>query len=109
MRADEEILMIRKEMEATVSFYLLDWQQLFETINKYNMTPYTLFNNGALAYLQIARLKCEGMLRNLTSSFSQFIDLNYNELPFGSFLTVPVDIHSKSQPSTESDEDSMLL
>ena len=52
------------------------------------------YNNGALAALQLARLKCEETLHNLVSSFGRFLD--YESLTMEQFMTLPSYVHHSS-------------
>lgn len=89
LRGDEEVHVIEEEMKATLSFYLQDWHQLINTIEGLKAKPCTCYNNGALTCLQLARLKCEGTLRGLISSFSRFLDLTVDMLPTERFMLLP--------------------
>ena len=88
LRCDEEIELLGAEMRATVSFYMNDWQELMAAVTeRLNSLSCTQLNNGALASLQLARIKCEGTLCKLASSFSRFVELE-RPLPTEHFLVV---------------------
>lgn len=65
IRADEEIHLLKGEMKATFSFFWKDWQQLSNAIDQLKLRPCTQYNNGAVCLIQLARLKCEGLLHDL--------------------------------------------
>ena len=88
LRAEEEMELIEKEMQATVSFYIKDWQELMHCVKEQSALPYTRYNSGALVALQLSRLRCEETLRKLVISFGPYIDLQ-NSLPLDQFIILP--------------------
>lgn len=75
VRADKEIQLLQCEMRATFSFFMRDWQEINTAIEGLKLQPCSSYNNGALNLLQLARLKCEGFLYDIVSSYSLFVDL----------------------------------
>ena len=84
LRADEDIHLLQTEMHSTFCFFLDDWKHLLSTIVELKLQPYSKYNNGALNQLQLVCLKCEGVLLDLRSAFSTFVDLPV--LPVDTFM-----------------------
>ena len=75
IRADEEVHLLQGEMKATFTFFENDWHQLFMAVEELKSQTYSKYNNGALHLLHLACLECEGLLHDLRSSYSRYIDL----------------------------------
>lgn len=93
LRCDEELKMLCDEMKSCLAFYHEDWKQLTSAVQKLLNEPCTKYKNGALALLQLARLKCEKKLTTLVSSFSPYIDID--PLPVDQFL-LSDDLHDNT-------------
>ena len=75
LRADEEVCLLQAEMRATLAFIKNDWQQLMTVVEQLKLQPGTKYRNGALQLLNMACLECEGLLHDLRSSYSRYVDL----------------------------------
>ena len=75
IRADEEVHLLQEEMKATVAF-VKDLQQLITAV-EHNMKQQhcSKYTNGALHLLNLACLDCEGLLCDIQSCYSRYIDL----------------------------------
>ena len=90
LRCDEEVQMLMDDMKSCMEFYAEDWKELTGVIQELLNKPCTKFNNGALAILQLARLRCETKLTTLVTSFGPYIDVD--PLPVDQFLALPDDL-----------------
>ena len=75
LRADEEVHLLQADMKATFAFVENNWQHLLTVVDQLKLQPGTKYKNGALHLLNMACLECEGLLLDLRSSYSQYIDL----------------------------------
>ncbi len=92
LRCEEEVQMLCEEMRSCLAFYVQDWNEIIKVIRELRNTTSTKFNNGALAILQLARLKCETKLTTLVTSFGPYIEVD--PLPVDQFLALHDDVHS---------------
>ena len=103
LRADEEIALIKKEMLASLMFYFEDWKKLTDAVADRNANVSSLYANGCLHLLQLARLKCEIIIRKQLSSFSEIVSLP--EFSLDDFLSLKLTFSSSDVVTSEYEED----
>ncbi len=107
LRADEEICLIKKEMEAVISFHLKEWRQLVDHLQHLRDTEdESQYSRGAQCLLQFTRLRCEGRICTLKSTFSRYIQVS--EVPTSSFLLTKISEVSEDKEAEESSSSSEL-
>ena len=99
LRSDEDINLLKNEMHSTFCFFLEDWKHLLSTIDEFKTKPCSQYYNGALNQLQLACLKCEGLLLDLRSAFNTFVDLPV--LPVDEFMSKILSIPTKTFEDVE--------
>ena len=103
LRADEEIALIKKEMLASLMFYFEDWKKLTDAVADRNANVSSLYANGCLHLLQLAKLKCEIIIRKQLSSFSEIVSLP--EFSLDDFLSLKLTFSSSDVVTSEYEED----
>ena len=103
LRADEEIALVKKEMLASLMFYFEDWKKLTDAVADRNANVSSLYANGCLHLLQLARLKCEIIIRKQLSSFSEIVSLP--EFSLDDFLSSKLTFSSSDVVTSENEED----
>lgn len=97
--SDEEIALVKKEMLASLTFYLEDWKQLTDAVADRIVNVSSLYTNGCLHILQLARLKCEIIIRKQLSSFSEMVSLP--EVSLNDFLSSKLTFSSSNVLTSE--------
>ena len=103
LRADEEITLVKKEMLGSLMFYFEDWKKLTDAVADRNANVSSLYANGCLHLLQLARLKCEIIIHKQLSSFSEIVSLP--EFLVDDFLSSKLTFSSNDVVTSEYEED----
>ena len=94
-RAEEEISMLKEEMNNTFAYYIKENEDLSCAIQ--SVAAETQFQRGTLALLHMARFNCEKHLSRLNSAFNT-IDLQ--QLPEPNYCHIPTSALTVQQIST---------